>query len=161
MSTSLNQKSSLKQYENFQQLHVWQNYCTADPKMVKRTGTETPHTIPHLSVQLVSSARRPLGSQILPSDDEGVGGLHDLSFRKSPPDVVSGSTQHIWASVLPEVDFPFSITVVQVSQEHCNHFRFTGHLPQVFLLSWRLNKGHKPIGVNLEQEDRIYLLMCV
>lgn len=108
--------------------------------------------LPHLGVQSVSSPGRPRGCHVLPGDDEGAGGLHSGVSGESLPDVFGGSTQHLRAVVLPEVDLPLAVTVVQVSQQGCNHFEIGGHLAQVLHLSRRLGERHKSICVNLEQK---------
>ena len=108
--------------------------------------------LPHLGVQSISSSGGPRGCHVLPGDDEGAGGLHSVVSGESSPDVFGGLTQHLKAVVLPEVDPPLSVTVVQVSEQGCDHFEICGHLPQVLHLSWRLGERHKSIRVNLEQK---------
>lgn len=116
--------------------------------------------VPHLSVQSVSSSRSPLGGHVLPGDDEGADGLHSFVSGESLPDVSGGPAQYRRAAVLPVVDLPLSVTAVQVSQQGCNHFETGGHLPEVLLLSRRLDESHKSIRVDLEREaDMVCLLM--
>lgn len=106
----------------------------------------------YLSIQSVSSSGASRGSHVLPGDDEGADGLQFVVSGESSPDVLAGSTQYIRAAVLPEVDRPLSVAVVQVSQQGSDHFETGGHLPQVLVLSWRLYERHKSIRVNLEQK---------
>lgn len=108
--------------------------------------------VPHLGVQSVSSSRGPRGSHVLPGDDEGADGLLPVVSGERSPDVLAGSAQYVRAGVLPEVDSPLSVAVVQVSQQGGDHFETGGHLPQVIVLSRRFDDGHKSIGVNLEQK---------
>lgn len=114
---------------------------------------------PHLRVQSVSSSRRPPGGHVFPGDDEDAGGLHSFVSGERLPDVLGGSTQHLGAVIPPEVDLPLSVAVVQVSQQGGDHFETGGHLPEVRLLSRRLDGGHKSIRVNLEQKTEGLLLV--
>lgn len=107
----------------------------------------------HLSIQSVPSSRCPLGGHVHPGDDEDAARLYSVVSGESLPDVLTGSSQYIRAAVLPEKDFPPSVTVVQVSQQGCNHFETGGHLPKVLLLSRRVHNSHISISVNLEQEE--------
>lgn len=109
----------------------------------------------HLSVQSVPSSRCPLGSHVCPGDDEDAGRLHAVVSGESFLDMLMGSPQNIWAALLPEEDLPSSVTVVQVSQQGCDHSETSRHLPQVLPLTGRLDNSHKSISVNLQQEVEV------
>lgn len=110
------------------------------------------NTVPHLSVQSVPSSGGPRGGHAVPGDDDGADGLLAVVSGERSPDVLAGLAQDRRAAVLPEVDRPLSVAVVQVSQHGGDHFETGGHLPQVLVLRRRFHERHESIGINLEQK---------